>query len=304
METTSTLPAISTLQTPHRSLSLGEAALRYILRDRLTLFALGVLIFLTLFCLFGPPIVENMTGFDPNRTNVLDRYLTPGEKGHLLGTDQLGRDQFIRLLHGGRISLFIAYSASIMSIVIGVVLGIIAGFNGGVVDDIITWFINTLSSIPSIFLLILFSTVFSPSPTTLVMLLALLGWVSTCRLTRGEVFTLKEREYILAARALGASTPRIMFSHILPNLLSQIIVALTIDAGVLILIESGLSFLGLGVQQPTASWGNMLTAARTYFATGVHLVIWPGIMITFTVLCFYIVGDGLRDAFDPRMSRR
>jgi peptide/nickel transport system permease protein len=285
-------------------MSLGQAALRYLLRDRLTMVALSILLFLTVLCLLAPPVIENITQIDPNRTNVLDRYLTPGEKGHILGTDQLGRDQFMRLLYGGRVSLSIAYTASLMSISIGVVLGIIAGYNGGRIDDFISWFINTLSSIPTIFLLILTSTIFSPSPTVLIILLGLLGWISTCRLTRGEVFSLKEREYILAARALGASGFRIMLVHILPNLLSQIIVALTIDAGVLILVESGLSFLGLGVQQPDASWGNMLTASRSYFATGVHLVIWPGIMITTTVLCFYIVGDGLRDAFDPRMSRR
>lgn len=301
--TTSTLPAVPTLKTPQRSLSLGQAALRYLLRERLTMAALSILVFLTLLCLLAP-LVENITKIDPNRTNILDRYVKPGEKGYLLGADKMGRDQFMRLLYGGRVSLSIAYTASLMSISIGVVLGIIAGYNGGRVDDFISWIINTLSSIPTIFLLILTSTIFSPSPTVLIILLGLLGWISTCRLTRGEVFSLKEREYILAARALGASSFRIMIVHILPNLLSQIIVALTIDAGVLILVESGLSFLGLGVQQPDASWGNMLTESRTYFVTGIHLVIWPGILITTTVLCFYIVGDGLRDAFDPRMSRR
>jgi peptide/nickel transport system permease protein len=301
--TTSALPTIPTLKTPQRSLSLGQAALRYLVRDRLTMVALSILVFLTVLCMLAP-LAENLTQIDPNRTNILDRYLKPGEKGHVLGADKMGRDQLMRLLYGGRVSLSIAYTASLMSISIGVVLGIIAGYRGGWVDDIITWFINTLSSIPTIFLLILTSTIFSPSPTVLIILLGLLGWISTCRLTRGEVFSLKEREYILAARALGASSFRIMVAHILPNLLSQIIVALTIDAGVLILVESGLSFLGLGVQPPDASWGNMLTESRTYFVTGIHLVIWPGILITTTVLCFYIVGDGLRDAFDPRMSRR
>ena len=298
------LPAISKLEAPQRSRSLGEAALHYILRDRLTMFGISVIVLLTLGCLLAPPLVENVLNVDPNHTNVLDRYLPPGSEGHPLGTDQLGRDQFIRLLYGGRVSLQIAYTASLMSIGIGVTLGIIAGFYGGFVDDAISWFINTLSSIPSIFLLILASVVLSPSTETLIILLALLGWTWTCRLARGEVLALKERDYIVAARALGAQTWRLMLVHILPNLISPLIVALTINAGGLILTESGLSFLGLGVQQPAASWGNMLTSARSNFGTGIHLVIWPGVLITLTVLCFYIVGDGLRDAFDPRMSRK
>ncbi len=306
MSQSTTLPGsgVARLEKHHVSQSLTQSALRYVLRDRLTMFALIVIVALTLTCLLAPSVVESVLKVDPNRTSVLDRYLLPGEDGHLLGTDQLGRDQLIRLLYGGRVSLLVAYTASIMSISIGVTLGIMAGYYGGMVDDSISWFINTLSSIPSIFLLILASTALSPSPTTLIIMLGLLGWVWTCRLTRGEVLSLKERDYVLAARALGGSTRRIMFVHILPNLISQLIVALTIDAGGLILVESGLSFLGLGIQQPTPSWGNMLSAARSYFATGLHLVIWPGVLITITVLCFYVVGDGLRDAFDPRMSRK
>jgi peptide/nickel transport system permease protein len=306
MSQSTTLPGagVARIEKRRASQSLTQSAIRYVLHDRLTMFALSVIVLLTLTCLLAPPVVESVLKVDPNRTSVLDRYLAPGVEGHLLGTDQLGRDQLIRLLYGGRISLLVAYSASLMSICIGVTLGIMAGYYGGMVDDGISWFINTLSSIPSIFLLILASTALSPSPTTLIIMLALLGWMWTCRLTRGEVLSLKERDYVLAARALGASTPRIMFAHILPNLFSQLIVALTIDAGTLILVESGLSFLGLGIQQPTPSWGNMLSAARSYFATGLHLVIWPGILITVTVLCFYVVGDGLRDAFDPRTSRK
>lgn len=302
--TNSTSAPVVRLEKPLRSQSLWGSALRYLRHDMLTLIALGILIVLTLACLLAPPLVERALGVDPNRTSVLDRYEPPGAEGHPLGTDQLGRDQLIRLLYGGRVSLMIAFAASLMSLAIGVTLGIVAGYYGGWFDDIVTWFINTLSSIPSIFLLILASTIFTPSPGTLVLLLGLLGWIGTCRLVRGEVLSLKEREYMTAARALGAPTWRLAASHILPNLISVVIVSLTIDAGSLILIESGLSYLGLGVQQPTPSWGNMLTAARSYFATGLHLVIWPGVLITVTVLCFYIVGDGLRDAFDPHTSRK
>jgi peptide/nickel transport system permease protein len=280
-----------------------QDALRYIRHDRLTFIALIGLIVLTVACLIGPIIVENVLHIDVNRTNIVQRYQPPGSL-HLLGTDNLGRDQFLRLLYGGRVSLAIAYFASTLSIVIGVTLGTIAGFYGRWIDDVLIWLINTLESIPTIFVLLTASTIWSPSPTILIVLLSVLGWVPTCRLVRGEVISLREREYIQAARALGAPNHRLMLNHILPNVLSTVIVSLTISAGVLILIESGLSFLGLGVQEPTPSWGNMLIDARTYFAKGTYLVIWPGALIAVTVLFFYILGDGLRDALDPRSARK
>jgi peptide/nickel transport system permease protein len=298
------LPYVVQLESKPRSPSFWESAIRAVWRDRLTMVALGVLLVLTLVCVFAPPVVENVLHVDPERTNPLDRYLAPGEKGHLLGTDQVGRDQFIRLLYGGRVSLEIAYFGSLMGIFVGVTLGLVSGYYGGVLDDVISWFINTQSSIPAIFLLILASTIWSPSPEVLILLLAIFGWITTCRLVRAEVLSLKERDYVLAVRALGARPWQIIFYHLFPNVLPLVIVALTIDAGTLILVESGLSFLGFGVQPPTPSWGNMLTSARSYFVTGVHLVVWPGLLITLTVLCFYMVGDGLRDALDPRLSRR
>jgi peptide/nickel transport system permease protein len=279
--------------------TLWENAFRHILRDRLTIVALIILMVLTLVCFLAPPFVENGLGVDVNRTKVHDKFRLPGD-GYVLGTDHLGRDQLIRLLYGGRISLGIAYSASLMTIVIATTIGIIAGYFGGKVDDMIIWFINTLTSIPSIFLLLIASTIWSPSPEVLVVLLAVLGWMGTCRLVRGEVMAIKEREYIQAAHAVGAPAWRIMWNHIFPNVLSIVIISLAIDAGVLILVESGLSFLGLGVQPPTPTWGNMLTDSRSYFVTGPHLVVWPGLLITITVLCFYLVGDGFRDALDPR----
>jgi len=298
------LPVVAQLEIRKHSPSFWESALRAVLRDRLTLAAIIILVAMTLICIFAPPIVENVLQVDPERTNALDRFLLPGDKGHVLGTDQVGRDQFIRLLYGGRVSLAIAYFGSVAGIAIGVTLGLIAGYFGGIVDDLISWFINTLSSIPAIFLLILAAAIWSPSPTILVALLAAFGWITTCRLVRAEVLTLKERDFITAVRAMGASHWHIIASHLFPNVFSLVVVALTISAGSLILVESGLSFLGLGVQPPTPSWGNMLTNARTFLVKGVHLIVWPGALITFTVLCFYVVGDGLRDALDPRTSRK
>lgn len=277
--------------------------LRQLRRDRVTIVAIVVLALLTLGCIFGPPLLEQALSIDSNRTNIVNRYKPPGTGNAILGTDQLGRDQLVRLLYGGRVSLSVAFGASLMSITLGVVLGSIAGYYGGRIDDLINWCINTLSSIPSIFLLILVSVVFNPTAEVLVILLGLLGWVETCRLVRGEIYALKEREFILAARACGVPTRRMLTHHLFPNVLSLVVVTLTINAGSLILIESGLSYLGLGVRPPTPSWGNMLTSARQYFSTGPHLVFWPGVMIVVTVLCFYVIGDGLRDAFDPRTSR-
>jgi peptide/nickel transport system permease protein len=289
---------------PQKTRTLWQNAVLHILHDKITLLAMLVLGSMTLLCVLGPPVIENMLGIDVNRISIPDRFLPQGTAGHLLGTDHLGRDQLIRLMYGGRISLAIAYSASFMTILIGVALGLIAGYYGGRIDDLITWMVTTLSSVPPLFLLLIASAFWTPSAELLIVILALLGWIGTSRLVRGEVLTLKEREYILAARALGASNTRLLVLHILPNILSIVIVTMTIIAGNLILVESGLSFLGVGVQAPTPTWGNMLTDSQSYFATGTHLVIWPGILIMITVLCFYLIGDGLRDALDPRSAWR
>lgn len=292
------------VEQPKRARSLWQDALLHLRRDRLTLIALITLVLLTIACYAGPPIIENVFKLDVNRTNTRSSFLPPGSEGHILGTDHLGRDQLIRLLYGGRVSLLIAYLASLMIIAIGVTLGLMAGFYGGVVDDTITWLINTLNSIPPLFLLLVAAALWQPSAEVLIVILALLGWVGTSRLVRGEVLTLRERDYVLAARALGASNGRLIVYHIWPNLMSIVLVTGSIIAGNLILVESGLSFLGVGVQPPVPTWGNMLTDSRSYFVTGVHLVVWPGLLILITVMCFYLVGDGLRDALDPHSNRK
>lgn len=287
-------------ETQRPSRSFWRDAFAFILRDRLTLFAICVLLVATLICSLSPLIIEGVFGLDANDTSIPDRFKLPGEDGYLLGTDQLGRDQFLRLLYGGRVSLTIAYLASVLTVFIGITLGLLAGYYGRRIDDLISWGINTLSAIPPLFLLLIAAAVWEPSTEVLIVVLAALGWVGTSRLVRGEVLSLKERDYVLAARALGASDFRILIFHILPNVFSIVMVTMTIIAGNLILIESGLSYLGMGIQPPTPTWGNMLTDSRSYFVTGVHLIFSPGILIMITVLCFYLVGDGLRDALDPR----
>lgn len=279
--------------------SLWRDALQRFVHDRVSMLALAVLLIITLACFLGPPIVESVLHVDISRTSVANRYVSPNST-HLLGTDQLGRDQLIRLLYGGRISLGIAYLASAFSITIGVAIGIVAGYMGGAVDDLLVWFINTLRSIPALFLLLIATTIWSPSPQVLIALLGFLGWIETSRLIRGQVIVQKRRDYVLAAQAVGASQRYVMVHHIFPNVIPIAIISLTISAGALILAESGLSFLGLGVQPPTPTWGNMLSSARDYFFRGAYLVVSPGALITATVLCFYLIGDGLRDALDPR----
>lgn len=302
MQSTNAIAHLPSIE-EQKARSLWQDALRHLLRDRLTLLALTILLLLTAACYLGPPVIENVLQINVNATNTAESFFKPGEGGHLLGTDHLGRDQLIRLLYGGRISLAIAYLTSVMIIIIGVTLGLLAGFYGGVIDDLIIWLVNTLNSIPPLFLLLVAAALWQPSAEVLIVLLALLGWFGTSRLVRGEVFSLREREFIVAAKALGAPDWRLILIHIFPNLLSIVIVTGSIIAGNLILLESGLSYLGMGVQPPTPTWGNMLTDSRSYFVTGVHLVVWPGMMILITVMCFYLVGDGLRDALDPHRIR-
>ncbi|MGQ9887406.1 MAG: ABC transporter permease [Aggregatilineales bacterium] len=285
-----------------RSESLTQRALRRLRRDRLTMIAISVILLLTFLAIMAPVISTQILGVDFAKANPVNAFLPINSPGHILGTDDLGRDHLARLLYGGQVSLGIAFTAALLSIGIGVAMGIVTGFYGGVVDDLVIWLITTINSIPSLFLLLIISAVLSPGPFGLIMVLGLLGWTGTTRLVRGETLSLREREFVVSARALGASDWRIMFVHILPNLISIITIALAIDIGVLILVESGLSFLGFGIQPPIPSWGNMLTGAQTFMRRAPHLVFAPGLLILITVLCMYIIGDGIRDAFDPRME--
>lgn len=287
-------------EVPYRSESLTIKALRRLRRDRLTLAAMATIILLATLSILAPFISQQILQVDYTRVQPLNNFLPIGSPGHILGTDDLGRDHLARLLYAGQVSLGIGVAAALLSLGIGVSLGIITGFFGGVVDDLVIWLITTLNSIPTLFLLLIISAVLSPGPLSLVLVLGLLGWTGTTRLVRGETLSMREREFIISARALGASDWRIMFVHILPNLISLIAITLAIDIGALILVESALSFLGFGIQPPIPSWGNMLTGAQTFMRRAPHLVVAPGLLILVTVLCMYIIGDGIRDAFDPR----
>ena len=288
-----------------KPLSFLRIAIIRVRKDKLTLFALGIIATITLLAIFAGVISTQILGVDPYATNITDsagQPFSPPSAEHWLGTDQIGRDQLSRLLFGARVSLAIGLFGTVVGIVLGIVVGLTAGYFGGRVDDAIMWFITTLNAIPQFFLLLIIAALFTMTPFWLVMLFGFLGWSGAARLVRGQVFSLKEREYVLAAKALGASDVSIMGRHILPNVLPLLIITTVRDIGVLILSESALSYLGLGVQPPTATWGSMLSKAQSYFRLGPHLVIFPGVLITITVLCLYIIGDGLRDALDPRLK--
>lgn len=283
-------------------MSFWRFAVIQLKRDKLTIIAFGVLGIIALMAIFSGVISEHVLGVDPNATELLATFEGPSAE-HWLGTDQLGRDQLSRLLYGARISLSIGILGTLVAITLGMLIGTSAGYFGGRVDDLIMWFINTVSSIPQFFLLLIVAALFELSPAALVLLFGLLGWIGAARIVRGQVFSVKEREYIMAARALGSTDLRIMFRHILPNVIPILIIVTVRDIGILILAESALSFLGLGVQPPTATWGSMLSKSQQYFRLGPHLVVFPGVLITITVLSLYLIGDGLRDALDPRLRQ-
>ena len=286
--------------------SLTRVAFRRLRRDKITLLAIAVIAVITIMSA-AAPIISNALNVSYTKTNAQETFLTPMTvtesngvtSTHILGTDDLGRDVFSRLLYAGQVSLSVGFLAAILSLTIGVTLGIFTGYYGGLADDFTNWVIATLTSIPSLFLLLIVAAGLQPTPTTLILVLGFLGWTGTTRLVRGETLSLREREYTISARAIGASDRRIMFNHILPNVFSVIVITLAIDIGALILAEAGLSFLGLGIKPPIPSWGNMLTKSQEFFTRGPFLVWPPGIMIFLTVLCMYVIGDGVRDAFDP-----
>ncbi len=270
-------------------------------QNRLAVIGLVLLSIIIISALLAPWIAPH----DPNWQNLRMR-LQPPSAEFWLGTDHLGRDIFSRLLFAGRVSLFVGFSAMLGAITIGTTLGAIAGYYGGRVDAFIMRTVDVVISFPSIFLLITLVAIFQPSIDKLILSFALLSWTGTARLVRGEFLTLKQREYVLAARTLGMSNMSIIFRQILPNAMGPIIVAATLAVGGFILAESALSFLGLGVQPPTASWGNMLTNAQSLnvFRNAWWYPTFPGLMIFITVLSFNFVGDGLRDALDPKVLER
>jgi peptide/nickel transport system permease protein len=285
---------------------------RRFLRHRLALASLLVLALLAAITL-AAPLIEAALGLDANRVDLLARFAPPSA-AHPLGTDELGRDLLLRLLYGGQVSLAVGLAAALGAAVIGTALGLLAGYYGGTLDALLMRLADSVIALPLLPLLIVLvaidltklglpeglATSENVSLYRIVILIALVGWTTVARLVRGATLSMRTREFVRAAEALGAGAPRVMLVHILPNVVSPIIVATTLSVGNVILLESVLSFLGLGIQPPIPSWGNMLTGAQELIWTAPALAVWPGALIFVTVIAFNFLGDGLQDALDPR----
>ena len=239
---------------------------------------------------------------DPLYIDMDHKFARPGEAGFVLGADELGRDVLSRLLHAGRVSLAVGLVTAVIAVLVGSVLGAVAGFYGGAADTLIMRVVDVLLSMPTIFLLLALSAFLKPTMLTITLIIGLNSWMSVARMVRGQVLSLKEQEFVLAARAAGAGARRLIVRQLMPNAVAPVLVAATLTVATAILLESSLSYLGYGIQPPTASWGNMLNNAQTYVLYAPWVAVYPGAMISLTVLSFNCAGDGLRDALDPRLG--
>lgn len=269
------------------------------------LVGLCILLLLCLTALMAPLL--NLPS--PVRGDLMMRMVPPTWQGpfspgpHPLGTDPLGRDILSRIIYGARITLTISLLAVLVGALVGVTLGIIAGFSGGLVDSVLMRIADMQLAIPLVLFALLVIAVMGPSITTLVIVLGLTGWTRYARIVRGQVLALRDREFVLAARAAGASSARIMFRHILPNVATPVLVVGTLELARVIIMDAALSFLGLGVQPPTPSWGRMLADGRSYISAAWWVVTFPGLAIALTVLGVNLLGDWLRDFFDPKLQK-
>ncbi|MGZ6366828.1 MAG: ABC transporter permease, partial [Ktedonobacteraceae bacterium] len=262
------------------------------------------LIVLVLFCFVGPYLWK----IDPDSVNVLsvsDTLANP-TLAHPFGTDDVGRDTMARAMYGGRVSLLVGFSSMLMAIIFGIGIGSFAGYYGGAIDNILMRFTDVILAVPLYLLLFVLSAAFfnDGSPRSVIFLIAILSWTYAARLVRGEYLALKEREFVMASRTIGARDFRLMFRHILPNAAGPIIVNATLLIGANIILESVLSYFGFGIQPPVSSWGSMISTGGNFFDVDPWLLFIPGMLIFFTVLSFNLVGDGLRDALDPYMTER
>lgn len=266
-------------------------------RHKLAVFGTATIVFLTLACVFGPMLLPYTDTF----IDIRSRFAVPFSGPHILGTDPLGRDILARLLMAGRISLAVGFSAMLIAMGIGIVVGMVAGFYEGAVGAVLMRFVDAMLCFPSIFLLLAISALVSPSVPSIVLLIAMTSWMEVARVVEAQIRSLKTREFAQAAVSFGASSRRIMLRELLPNAVAPIVVAATLNVAHAILAESYISFLGFGIQPPTPSWGNMLDSAQSYLTSAPWLAIIPGAAITLAVTSFNFIGDGLRDALDPKL---
>ena len=268
-------------------------------RHKLAMAGAVMLILMMLFVFVGPLVWRA----DPNeQIPGIEGMFNPPSQAHPLGTDDYGRDVLARMFFGGRISLFIGFSAAVSATLIGAFIGLLAGYYGGWADNLLMRFTDAMLSIPTFPLLIALASVMGKGMWQIIMVIVVFGWMSDARLVRGLALSLKEQEYVEAARAIGASANRIMWRHLFPNTLAVLIVSTTIGIGSSIIYEASISFLGFGIQAPLASWGNMLQNAQQFIWNAPRLIVYPGLAIFITVLGFNFFGDGLRDAIDPKLK--
>ncbi|MBX9974702.1 ABC transporter permease [Cytobacillus firmus] len=261
-------------------------------------FIVSLVIFVAIFA-------DILAPHDPASNNLGDMLKPPvwldgGSQNYILGTDNLGRDILSRIIYGSRVSLLVGVFSVILAGFIGIIIGLIAGYYGGVIDNLLMRIVDSFLAIPSILFILVVLAVFDPSILVLIIVIGLTNWVTYARVVRGEVLSIKEREFVKASKSIGTNSLTIMLQHILPNILSSFIVISTLSVATTIVLEASLSFLGLGIQPPDVSWGGMLTDGRNYLATNWWLATFPGIAITITVLGIIFLGDWLRDVLDPR----
>ncbi|PYM93904.1 MAG: peptide ABC transporter permease [Candidatus Rokuibacteriota bacterium] len=271
---------------------------RALSRNRLALFGGVVVICLATLAILAPWIAP----WDPNRPDIR-KILDSPSKTHPLGTDQLGRDVLSRMLYGARVSLAVGFVSVGIATLIGIALGAAAGYHGGTIDAMVMRLVDLMLVFPRFFLLLAVLAFLRPSIWTIMVVIGLTGWMSVARLVRAEFLSLREREFVLWSQSIGAGAFRIIWRHILPNAMGPVLVAMTLGIPAAILTESGLSFLGLGVQPPHASWGNILNEGKDAIEIGWWLSAYPGFAILVTVLSYNLLGEGIRDALDPRLRQ-
>jgi peptide/nickel transport system permease protein len=276
----------------------GSRALRRFLHHRLALAGLAMLVLLSLNSAVGPWLLP----FDDLYIDIMHRFAPPFVSVHLLGTDQLGRDMLARIMMAGRVSMTVGFAAMLLSTALGTVVGAVAGYYGRLTGTVLMRMVDAMLCFPAIFLLLTLAALVEPGLWTITLIIALTSWMEVARIVEGQIRALRERDFAVSAEVMGASDRWIIFRELLPNAVAAIVVAATLIVARAILLESYISFLGYGIQPPTPSWGNMLTNAQQYFDTAPWLAIFPGVMITLAVTSFNFLGDGLRDALDPRME--
>jgi peptide/nickel transport system permease protein len=276
--------------------------------DKVSMIAIAVIVIMIVLAIIAP-VFAQLTGHPVNMAypdtgeNAVGNPVPPGTNGFLLGTDSTGRDLLVRILYGARISLFVGVVSTAIAAVLGVAIGLMAGYFGGFIDQLLGRFTDAVLAFPYVVLAIALAAVFGPSLTLITIMITFFSWAGIARIVRGQTLSIKEKEYIEAARSLGAGPFRIMFIDILPNLLAPVLVIATLFIPNAIVFESTLSFLGLGIQPPTPSWGNMLSDASNFYQVAWWYLLFPALFLLMTTLAFNLLGDGIRDAMDPRTER-